>query len=72
MLENFLIAQIDQDDDQQLIRFQQDVAPPHYLTDLREFLNTHFQSRWIGQGGLTAWSPRSPDLTPLDFFLGFH
>ena len=25
--------------------------------------------RWIGRGGPTAWPPRSPDLTPLDFFL---
>ncbi|KAJ4434368.1 hypothetical protein ANN_22927 [Periplaneta americana] len=23
---------------------------------------------WIGRGGPTAWPPRSPDLTPLDFF----
>jgi hypothetical protein len=22
---------------------------------------------WIGRGGTTAWPPRSPDLTPLDF-----
>jgi hypothetical protein len=25
--------------------------------------------RWIGRGGPIAWPPRSPDLTPLDFFL---
>jgi hypothetical protein len=25
--------------------------------------------RWIGRGGPIALSPRSPDLTPLDFFL---
>jgi hypothetical protein len=25
--------------------------------------------RWIGRGGRIAWPPRSPDLTPLDFFL---
>jgi hypothetical protein len=24
--------------------------------------------RWIGRGALIAWPPRSPDLTPLDFF----
>jgi hypothetical protein len=25
--------------------------------------------RWIDRGGTIAWPPRSPDLTPLDFFL---
>ncbi|GBM03348.1 hypothetical protein AVEN_256893-1 [Araneus ventricosus] len=25
--------------------------------------------RWIGRGGPIPWSPRSPDITPLDFFL---
>jgi hypothetical protein len=25
--------------------------------------------RWIGRGGSITWPPRSPDLTPLDFFL---
>ncbi|GBM88486.1 hypothetical protein AVEN_269361-1 [Araneus ventricosus] len=24
--------------------------------------------RWIGRGGPVLWPPRSPDLTPLDFF----
>ncbi|KAJ4451845.1 hypothetical protein ANN_03323 [Periplaneta americana] len=28
-----------------------------------------FESRWIGRGGPIAWQARSPDLTPLDFFL---
>lgn len=26
-------------------------------------------SRWIGRGGPVAWPARSPDLTPLDFYL---
>ena len=26
-------------------------------------------ARWIGRGGPIAWLPRSPDITPLDFFL---
>ena len=25
--------------------------------------------RWIGRGGPVAWPARSPDVTPLDFFL---
>ena len=32
-------------------------------------LNTVFPGRWIGRDGPTPWPPRSPDLTPLDFFL---
>lgn len=49
--------------------FQQDGAPPHYHSAVREYLNEQFGSRWIGRGGPVAWPPRSPDLTPLDFFL---
>ena len=31
-----------------------------------------FPGRWVGRGGPTAWPPRSPDLTPLEFFaMGF-
>ncbi|GBL79761.1 hypothetical protein AVEN_101733-1, partial [Araneus ventricosus] len=37
-------------------------------TDVRAFLNTTFPNRWIGHCGTIAWSPRSPDVTPLDFF----
>jgi hypothetical protein len=37
--------------------------------EVREYLNTHFPGRWIGKAEPVAWPPRSPDLTPLDFFL---
>ncbi|KAJ4439237.1 hypothetical protein ANN_07357 [Periplaneta americana] len=30
---------------------------------------SRFSGRWIGRGEPTSWPPRSPDLTPLDFFL---
>ncbi|GBN35653.1 hypothetical protein AVEN_190968-1 [Araneus ventricosus] len=49
--------------------FQQDGAPPHYGNIVREFLDTTFPQRWIGRGAVMAWPPRSPDITPLDFFL---
>jgi len=49
--------------------FQHDGAPPHFSLDVRRHLNRRFGQRWIGRGGPTAWPPRSPDLTPLDFFL---
>ena len=28
-----------------------------------------FPNRWIGRDGPISWPPRSPDVTPLDFFL---
>jgi len=49
--------------------FQQDGAPPHYANITREFLTKKFGNKWIGRGGPVQWPPRSPDLTPLDFFL---
>ena len=48
--------------------FQQDGVPPHYATHVRDFLNATFQERWIGRRGSIEWPPRSPDLTPMDFF----
>jgi hypothetical protein len=29
----------------------------------------HFPGRWVGRDGPSPWSPRSPGITPLDFFL---
>lgn len=49
--------------------FQQDGAPPHYAIQARTYLNEIFENRWIGRGGPVNWPARSPDLTPLDFFL---
>ena len=49
--------------------FQQDEAPPHWGKKVREFLDQKFSNRWIGRGGPIFWPPRSPDITPLDFFL---
>lgn len=51
------------------IWFQQDGAPPHFSARVRDFLNDMFGDQWIGRGGPIDWPPRSPDLTPLDFFL---
>jgi hypothetical protein len=69
MLQQFLITQLDEDDQEVRIHFQQDGAPPHYLGEVREYLSTRFPGRWIGRAAQIAWPPRSPDLTPLDFFL---
>ena len=52
--------------------FQHDGAPPHYTIRVRELLNELFPNRWLGRGGPVAWPPRSPDLTPLDYYLWGH
>jgi transposase len=49
--------------------FQQDGAPPHFGSEVRQFLNETFPDRWIGRSGPIPWPARSPDLSPLDFFL---
>jgi hypothetical protein len=48
---------------------QKDGAPPHFGRHVTAFLNQRFQSRWIGRQGPTPRPPRSPDLTPLDYYL---
>lgn len=49
--------------------FQQDGAPAHYHRIVRNHLDLVLPNRWIGRGSINPWPPRSPDLTPLDFFL---
>lgn len=49
--------------------FQHDGAPAHRDTNVRNWLNENFDNLWIGLKGVTEWPPRSPDLTPLDFYL---
>ncbi|GFG31161.1 hypothetical protein Cfor_08628 [Coptotermes formosanus] len=48
--------------------FQQDGALPHFAGEVRNWLKEVFLMRWIGRSGPIEWSPRSPDLTSLDFF----
>ncbi|XP_071575472.1 uncharacterized protein [Temnothorax nylanderi] len=51
------------------IIFQQDGHPAHTSLLARTILNRRFTNRWIGiHSDLHEWPPRSPDLTPLDFF----
>ena len=51
------------------LRMMCDGAPAHFERNVRDWMDTHFHNRWIGRGGPIAWSARSPDLTPCDFFL---
>lgn len=41
----------------------------HGRDQYRVDLNMEYGDRWIGRGGPVNWPARSPDLTPLDFFL---
>ncbi|XP_066600142.1 uncharacterized protein [Prorops nasuta] len=52
--------------------FQSDGAPPHFNRQANNLVVEKFQRRWIGRGAPVQWPPRSPDLTPLDFFLWGH
>lgn len=63
LLENVPLAQI------RNMIFQQDGAPPHHAGIVKEWLNNTFHEKWIGRDGPTRWPARSPDLTPLDYFL---
>ena len=69
MLENWLMPQSNEDIND--YTFQQDGSAAHYK-DVRGYLNRNFPQRWIGRTGkedaLMRWPPRSPDLTPCDFF----
>lgn len=54
-----------------LLWFQQDGAPPHRTDDNLDEIRDRFGHRYIGPRALPPecpWTPRSPDLTPLDFF----
>ena len=66
MLEGFAFTQIE--DLQPDIIFQHDGTPHHWALVVRAVLNEKFPGRWIGRDGPTAWSPQSPDITPLDVF----
>lgn len=49
--------------------FQQDGASIHSTRNVRRWLDETFYRRWIGRFSENPWPARSPDLTPLDFFL---
>jgi hypothetical protein len=36
---------------------------------VHNYWNFNLPGRWIGTGGPVTWPPRSPDFTPLNFFL---
>ena len=68
MLKNVILPQLQQQQNFRKMIWQQDGAPAHYSTVVREFSDDTF-SVWIGRCGTIDWPPRSPDLTPCDFSL---
>lgn len=54
------------DDELQLGYFQQDGAPAHTAVQTLRYLHDYYDDRVISRG---LWPARSPDLTPLDFYL---
>ena len=69
-LENWLMPQLNEDSNDYF--FQPDGSPVHYK-DVWGYLSRNLPQRCIGRTGkeddaLTRWPPRSPDLTPCDFF----
>lgn len=71
LLRNQILPAIDNlfDGNIQNIWFHQDGAPPHYAVIVRQYLTNTFPNRWIGRRGEIEWPSRSPDLSPLDYFL---
>jgi len=72
MLTTWLMPQLEHDSADFIN--QLDGAPCHYHRNVRNFLNETLPHRWIGREvnndqHLLLWPPRSPDLTPCDFFL---
>lgn len=49
--------------------FQQDGCPAHNARAVKRYLETTFPNRLISTRGTINWPPRSPDLSPNDFFL---
>lgn len=54
------------------MRFQHDGCPAHYRRSVREWLDTYYPNNWIRRGGPIPWPARSPDLTPMDFYVWGH
>ncbi|GBO39420.1 hypothetical protein AVEN_68201-1 [Araneus ventricosus] len=49
--------------------FQQDRSPAHHTRVVKQWLNNEFPEKWIGLHGPVEFPPRSPDLTPMNFYL---
>ncbi len=64
-----MLSKTQRNEDEQYIHIQQGGARAHMSEQTMEFLLEFFNDRLVSVG---LWPPRSPDLTPLDFFLWGH
>ncbi|GBN13005.1 hypothetical protein AVEN_212692-1 [Araneus ventricosus] len=65
-VENLLLHQL------RNVWFQHEGVAPHKISNVKQYLIETFQNHVIGYGDFVEWTPHSPDLTPLDFFLWGH
>lgn len=56
----------------QNVWFQQDGCPAHNYRPVKNLLRSTFGDKLISNGGPISWPARSPDITPMDFFLWGH
>ena len=68
MLNEYLFTKIEEEDIGN-IWFQQDDATYHTAEATLDVLGPVFEDRIIGRRVNVVWSPRSCDLTPLDYYL---
>ncbi|GFT84844.1 uncharacterized protein TNCV_2768181 [Trichonephila clavipes] len=68
MITNFFIPELNNHDVQELW-FQQEGATCHTARATMDLLKDTFGDRLISRFGPVNWTPRSCDLTPLDYFL---
>ncbi|KAA6372772.1 MAG: hypothetical protein EZS28_031699 [Streblomastix strix] len=69
VIDEVLVPQLEQWGGVHRYYYYYDGASVHYAHITRDHLDSIFQKRWIGSGGPMNWPPRSPDLTPVDFWL---
>ena len=71
MLQNWLIYELIGNEHEDFI-YQQDGAPPHYKLTVRAYFNDNMDRAGSEDNVMLKWPPRSPDLTPSNFFLWGH
>lgn len=70
MLEEYVIPTLKRKRKLKKTIFQQDGAPPHVATKVKNFLSKTFsEDRIISRQFPFSWPPRSPDLAPNDYWL---
>ena len=72
MLERLVIPTIRSNGAQRTAIFQQDGARAHTSCEKLAFLKQYFPGRLISNRTEFQWPPRSPDLSPLDFWSWGH